>query len=706
MRLRIAPSADPTVDPISYVWTDITGDLALSFPIGLKFGGEDEESESSTEFTFSLRNNEGRYTTDNPESDLYPYFDVGTPIEWAVNIADGSGWHVLCVVYLAATVDEWPAMTPYRCVTSVTAAGIFRRLGQGAALLSTMRRALAQTASPVAYYWPLEDGDGATVATPAVGNAPLTLAENGALDLGGGTPPAGAAAAPALTNGIETLVTGVNPTEWAIEFGVLFHPDMPDELANIARIDCGAFGRLNIVGPDSVFVEGLGVYFVPADAGPSGFVISAYVSAAALIASGWHHLCLTFRQDGPDVEVFIFLNYVQIATGSFLTATLAGPQKIEINHNENVVTSIVHLAIIDEASPSQPFTFIGTPLNGYLGEYAGLRFSRLLTEESIPVDAASAFTPTMGSQSADATLLTHLRECETAEHGIMSDHTGRVVLRELVTLWDQTPKLTIDGANRELFGPWQPLRDDQKRRNRSRATRPAGGASALVEDAGSIARHGVYDGDVTVNIDNDARLIDHASHAVTIGTVEGKRHPTLSVDLLRAPQFARAMLELDLGDVARVVNQPKQAAKGDFDLMVRGVLHTWEGRMKWRAELNCVSAEPYRAWRVAAAGNAGRLDDLPTAHTMAADAGPTATSLSVATAAGNQLITTSAAFPADFPFDLNIDGEQVRVTAVVGAASPQTLTAVRSINGVRKVLRTGRPLTLWRPSRLVMESVA
>ncbi|WP_460067401.1 hypothetical protein [Streptomyces sp. YKOK-I1] len=68
---------------------------------------------------------------------------------------------------------------------------------------------------------------------------------------------------------------------------------------------------------------------------------------------------------------------------------------------------------------------------------------------------------------------------------------------------------------------------------------------------------------------------------------------------------------------------------------------------------------------------------------LAAGATSTATSLSVAVTAGN-LWATSAAYPTEFPFNVLIGGEEMRVDAITGASSPQTWTVVRSVNGIVK----------------------
>jgi hypothetical protein len=52
------------------------------------------------------------------------------------------------------------------------------------------------------------------------------------------------------------------------------------------------------------------------------------------------------------------------------------------------------------------------------------------------------------------------------------------------------------------------------------------------------------------------------------------------------------------------------------------------------------------------------------------------------------------------PIDLNVEGEQVRITAVSGASSPQTATVTRSVNGVVKSHVSGTVITAWAPVAL------
>ena len=71
----------------------------------------------------------------------------------------------------------------------------------------------------------------------------------------------------------------------------------------------------------------------------------------------------------------------------------------------------------------------------------------------------------------------------------------------------------------------------------------------------------------------------------------------------------------------------------------------------------------------------------------------TSTSRTVNITAGPLWTTT------EVPFDILVGGEQMTVTAVAGAASPQTFTVTRSVNGVVKAHASGEAVTLYSPIR-------
>jgi hypothetical protein len=275
-------------------------------------------------------------------------------------------------------------------------------------------------------------------------------------------------------------------------------------------------------------------------------------------------------------------------------------------------------------------------------------------------------------------------------------------------MYNQEPAIVIDGSARELnMVGFKPVRDDQKRRNKITAKRPFGGEATYTHPSVDPTHpdydvtKGVYDSDLSVNPDSDDRLIDHAALTVEIGMVPGKRYPSVIMDLLRCPQLVGAWRATQLGDLIRITVPPQQHAKGDVDLLIRGYRQTWSGGRKWLVEMNTVRADPYRVQVIEGAGNTGRL--APAGVTLSTTYEATVTSMVVSIAAGNVLLSTAGAdYPAAPGVLLDIGGECVGVTAVSGASSPQTMTVVRSINGVRKRQLSGTAVNLWQPSGLAL----
>ncbi|MFM9669331.1 hypothetical protein [Streptomyces galilaeus] len=98
----------------------------------------------------------------------------------------------------------------------------------------------------------------------------------------------------------------------------------------------------------------------------------------------------------------------------------------------------------------------------------------------------------------------------------------------------------------------------------------------------------------------------------------------------------------------------------------------------------------------------GQLPSLKAAassSSLAAHATATALSLSVATASGS-LWTTD---PAQYPQDISVGGEVMRVTAVSGAVSPQTFTiGARSVNGVVKAHTAATAVDIASPTPVAL----
>lgn len=305
----------------------------------------------------------------------------------------------------------------------------------------------------------------------------------------------------------------------------------------------------------------------------------------------------------------------------------------------------------------------------------------------------------MGPQPS-AKLLDLLRECERTDLGRLNDYAYGYRWVPRTRLYNQATALTVDAAAdvRELDDPFQPLKDTQRTRNEWKVSR-RGGSSAVWRDTAD-QRRGVYDDSAEVNTETDAALVLHAQARVALGTVEGLRYPGISVDLGSSPTLVPTWQALRIGQRLQVVGLDElQHPRGTVDQLVEGTSQTFRNRRSWRVTARTAPAAPYT---VAVLDSTTPGQDL---HADAADGDvvlaqqypAAATSLQV-TVTG-PLISTSAG---DYPVDVEIAGARIRVTAVSGASSPQTMTVQRGIDGWDKTLPAGSSVRLWRPARIAL----
>lgn len=709
MRLRIAPGADLTTDPDTYPWLDVTEDLELSkaYPITLKDGGEDEEQETSTELDLTIRNNSGRYTTDNPESDLWPSFDQNTPVEFAVD--PGTGLTVQAVQYLSSAVDSWPGKSGQLCLTTVVASGLLRRLQQGADVMSALRRAIRAEAPTV--YWPLEEGEQATQGYPLDTSMsgstfrPEPGQVAAAFGLQDFRPLGSVAAVNPLGTG-QIALTGLSGAAGLAGWEAQFCAGIDEFPAGTSAPVLGFStpGASSVSGNPPVaevytymflssgtWFYGLGLLDV------LGGGIGVGTSVPVVAGQVRHFRLLAWQVNPTDIGLTLYIDGAVGVTGA-LTGNLMLPAEIRTNplgrvttDSDSSVTSLSHLAAW---SPMQSTSNVTGALGGWAGESARARIARLCDEESVPCSVTDGESSLMGPQPVDS-LVPLLRDTEKTDRGILDDRLGRVSYRSLAELYNPVDRFALDGKDRQLFMPFEPTTDDLRRRNDVTASRP-GGSSSRVVDGPNVRRVGRYNDGPQVNVYLDSALSSQASWRIREGTVAGKRYPSVTVDLLRAPELIADWLATLLGDVVRITNPPRQHTKGNVRLMLRGRTQVWTGRRGgWVATCNAIRADPYEVQVVASlageGNNRGRVD-LADTSTLATRVGATETSISVTTTTCRWI--DSAAYPALFPFDLDFDGEPVTVTAITGTTSPQTFAVRRSITGIRRQHAAGAYIRL------------
>jgi hypothetical protein len=260
--------------------------------------------------------------------------------------------------------------------------------------------------------------------------------------------------------------------------------------------------------------------------------------------------------------------------------------------------------------------------------------------------------------------------------------------------------LTIDAAAGQLSEGFDPTDDDQRTRNLVEVKRTHGITAEWEDATGTLgtATIGTYNESVTVNLGRDEDVIQHAQWRVSLGTEEGHRYPSVTVDLRAAPTLAGAVLNLVPGeriDVTNLDDTLSQFTAPSVSLIVEGIAHEIT-QTSWRVTFRCSPFDPWAVGRVAeetsdTSDMVMRLDTDGSELSAGASVG--ATSLTVL--ATPALWTTLAD---DYPLWLEVGGLPVRATACSGASSPQTFT----VDALAVARTSGMQVQLWRPRRLGM----
>ncbi|MEU0514313.1 hypothetical protein [Amycolatopsis sp. NPDC006125] len=591
----------------------------------------------------------------------------------------------------------------------VEAAGILRRLQAGdSPLQSPLRRAYVTTTdNPPVAYWPLEDGrDSAQFASPIRGVAPMTITQ-GTVNAGTYSGFAGSAPIAQLADG--TLWGQVpNHADGYGQVRMLIH--VPDngltDLEAIATIHTtGSIYRWRIV---------YGASF------GGTLRMTAFDRTVTLVHTGdwltqdfngknWL-LSIELRQVGANIEYGIWrveagVNQGNGGTGVISNQTLGHVSDVFIGPDKDISGMAVgHVAV--QPIEDSVFTF-GPMIDGMRGEYAPDRISRLGTENAFDVavqrgtEATEPWTR-LGPQPI-ASLTDVLDESARADLGLLFDNraTTDLTYRTYPSLLSQQPVLVLDASNGELAQPPQPVDDDQNLTNDVTAQRNNGGFYRATETEGRLSTTppedggvGTYSSSTSYNVRYDSYLPDLAGWALHLGTVDAARYPRIPVALHNErvnrdnPDLRRQALDLQIGDLIAIDHL-------DPDRVLVMTLGSTEliGNMTHDLVFTCQPGEP---WNVGTADGADSRADSDTSELVSALTA-TATAFFVATAPGSPRWIDSATYGSEFPFDIRVGGEVMRVTAITGTTSPQTFTVQRSINGVVKAHTALTPVTLANP---------
>ncbi|XIG72021.1 hypothetical protein C1N81_30750 [Streptomyces sp. SGAir0957] len=642
---------------------------------------------------FELRNGIGGTVVANPN------FTILTPGTTTFTDPAGRTWTVGFDTEITnrrprfvGEISSWPRQwTPSAAMAwvQVEAAGVLRRYSQGQKPLeSTLRRRLPSQ-GPIAY-WPMEEGENATqAASPIAGVRPLNV--SGFRMAATDTLP-GSKALPQVQGG--ATLSGLVPTppagaaaEWHTEFVCFIDSPPPAPRTILQWLSTGTVKRWRLmITAGGVDLHGYG---------DNDVEVTYILSVLPQIFGRWTRWKLFATQSGNTVTytiAWVFVGAGSLASSNSYTGSVGrisgvidpGPYSGDLSS-----ATIGHLAVF----PTADTYAFNDGDHGFNGESAAARMIRLCQEESAPlqITGAAADTLRVGPQRP-SDLLTLLADAAAADGGVFGEDQGSASLwyRTRASLYSQTPALTLPFGS--LSPPFEPVEDDEVRNDRT-VVREGGSSARAALTSGRLsvqpppAGIGMYDDSTTLNLYTDGQTELVAGWMLHLGTWDEDRYPEITLLLHRHPELIDAVLALRVGDVIRITDVPTWVATGDILLRVDGWSETLLPRT-WAIRFACSPAGP---WTVGVYGSA-RRDSGGSA--LAAGVSATATSLSVATTSGPLWTTTAS----DFPFDILVGGERMRVTGVTGASSPQTMTVVRSVNGIAKAQSSGAAVGLFQPA--------
>lgn len=707
--VEIAPGANLAASPDTWPWVDITGPQIVTWDPGINItcGQSDEASQPTpAQCSFTVRNDTGDFTVNNPLSRFFPNFKLDMPVRVRLDV--GSGPSVQFQGYLSGAEPSWDAAGRVALV-KISARGILQRIQSGThPLRSPLFRAHMAVSSAAVAYWPLEDATTATVGAAAIGGNNMAVVNTPAstFGFGGATVSAGTAnvasdnlALPAFPAvGVAAIPTfpasWSSATGWSVSWAAKI-PQQPAGPLNTLLIelfsgDSGAWDW-------GVFLTTAGnVYaFVNNSSSVNVFTGSSGAFDSSLYGQ-WTFWRLSVTPSGGTSTVTIAWANANgiVSSNSDVFAYVPGqPTRIDFPAPGNSADKygVGHAAVWPSPNPS--VTYFGA--FGNIGERCSTRFARLCAEENVPADVIGVSDITMGQQ-VSATLSSLLQECVTADAGLLTDGRGPGLL--FITqsaIANQTARFSLDATGGHILGQLVPKADDLAGANAFTVSRKNGSSATYVapevSSDSTVARR---ESSLTVNTQDDTLLYARASFEVAKQRVPDYRYPALPFSPAKSLALAQPWLDTRVGhriDVAHVPSLIPTYPPADIALLLTGYTVSWNSRY-WEVRPNTSPYDPYRSFVIegSVADTKWRLD--AGASSLAAEVAAGATSMSVASTDGTLWSTVAG----DYPCDVSVGGARVTVTAVSGGSSPQTFTI--TANAYR--LPAGSKVSLWHPPKL------
>lgn len=741
-------ATNPTVELYySGAWHDITAtnDVRTADPITIT-RGRPNESQVMPPSTLNLTidNTDGKYSPRNPASPLYGLIGRNTPIR--VSVPGSADYRFY------GEVEAWPQRWNVKgsdVRTSITANGILRRLnapGTTASALSALKRSILLAllvAGPPSYYWPLEDGSDAVAAVSGISDGPsLTPVNTDHVTFGSDGRAPGSApmvSLEAFNDGssagdagrfTEIPIPGLGSTGFSI--ALVFTADFASTPATTMR----NLFRINLTGGNLQYVT-LSAYAATSSGVPNGTYGMDVGTSSAALENNFatspnpydgkpHTLLVTFAQVGADVNATAYVDGVHFANDFGLQTgkTLGTPTTLLLNelqsvsfggsdasNNTGTKVGIGHVTLW--SGSASPFD-LHDAMTGHAGETAAARIERLCTEEGISFTAlGDPDTSELVGPQRIAPIVDLWNDAAKADGGILYESRNGFGMSYIVHtgLYNQSHIVDLDyAAGGEVAPPLEPVEDTDHIGNDITVTRLGGSSARVVQETGTLNVQeptadpngvGRYAKNLTLVLYQDSQALQQAAWLRHLGTWDEARYPVVNMDLTAMVADGKTALAndaaaLDIGSRFSIINPPAWMPPDSIEQQAQGYVEVIESH-RWTIAVNATPGRPYDVFQLETdvTHNLSRIPAATGKTTLSGSLTTTATSVGITS------VTTpwidSATYGTQFPFDIVVAGERMRVTACSGTGLTQTFTVTRSINRIVKTHAAGETVQLFRP---------
>lgn len=591
---------------------------------------------------------------------------------------------------------------------AVTAGSVLRQLSQGQLPIASPLRHDIPTLPNLLAYWACEDGAAAPSFASAVpGGQPMQIA-SGAPQLASDSSFVGSAPLPVNNNSYWLGYTGSTDNQGIVQVRFLCKFPAAGTLTNgtvIARVHTiGSVVRWDIVYSTGGALE-CRVY----DSNGVELAGSPFGLASFGVDGDNFRIGLSLEPSGVDIaaQIQAYQQGAPTSGASSFTVPSQGVATcyaVAIGPPGNSLSSCV----IGHITVENVFTNMNdliSQVNGFVGEDAGFRMSRLLSYAKIGLQfagSATALTMLLGPQATDQ-LYNLIQTAATSDGALLYEPKGSATIAYKSggghAFGPADPvALALNRATHDLSTPPVATYDDQNLHNDVTVTQTDGSAIEVMQTTGPLSTSpppvgvGSYATGVQTNLATPNEVADLASWILHLGVVPTARYPQISINLLRPGNAGLYWKALDVApdDMISLAGQTPDTML----LLARGYTETLNSDTHM-ITYNCAPGEPYLCPILD--DGVSRLD--AGASNLSSGITATANSFGVNSTDGT-VWTTSAG---DLPLDIMMGGERMTIGGIANITSPQIFSSVtRSVNGVVKTHNTGEAITIAQPLDLAL----